>query len=104
MTEPLTLEQVTPAQATAWLDTLTEGHYRNPAPALVDQFAAAMSAGRWQPTPVDPIRIDVTGRLCGGRMRLLAVQRVGVPVPMWVETSPPVQPQQRQPASTQPRT
>lgn len=92
------LRTVTPEQATQWLDTVTPG-YRRPSPAMVDRLTRLMDDEQWRMTPTDPIRLDVTGRLRGGRMRLLAVARHGKPVQMWVETSPPLRPEDRTPAA-----
>jgi hypothetical protein len=90
--------QVTPEQAGVWLATVGPG-YRPANRAMVARLAQLMDTGQWTPTVTDPILIDVTGRLRGGRMRLLAVQRHGAPVPMWVDISPPVLPHEAVPAA-----
>ena len=92
------LIQVTPDQAGAWLATVSPT-YRPVSLAMVDRLARIMGTDQWEPTVIDAIRIDVTGRLRGGRMRLLAVQRHGAPVKMWVDTCPPVLPHETVPAT-----
>ena len=88
------LRTVTPAQARAWLATADTV----PAGPQVDLLAAAMAAGQYQPNPLDPVRIDLNGRLRGGTRRLAALCQLGQPMPLWVDLCPPVQPHELQPA------
>lgn len=85
-------QRVTSQMASQWLATVDPRFYRPVNDATVQKFAAAMRQDQWRAEPVDPIRFDVSGRLRGGRMRLLAVVASGATVPMFTWTPPPCQP------------
>lgn len=73
--------QVTPEQATKWLDRNIAN--RDVRPARVKEYATAMREGRWLYT-ADPIRFDSAGRLIDGQHRLMALAKAGLPLEMHV--------------------
>jgi hypothetical protein len=70
---------VSPSRAQTWLGTL------RPSRVKALNYAAEMSAGRWEPVRDDPIVIDAGGQCVEGQHRLLAVvTRIDDCVPLWV--------------------
>lgn len=81
------LVQVTPDVAKGWLDTVPGiAQYLVAPRRLVYAHAKAMRLGKWELAGHDPIKLDPDGVLVDGKLRLEAVRRAGVTVPMFVMT------------------
>ena len=72
---------VEPEQAQKWLERNIAN--RTLRPSRVQEYATAMTEGRWRYT-ADPIRFDSDGKLIDGQHRLMAVVRSGCTVEMHV--------------------
>lgn len=75
------VQEVTPAMAQAWLDTILvvhDKHYqRTPVEKRIQRYALDMAKGRW-PFTGDPIRFSDGGHLIDGQHRLRAIVLSGI--------------------------
>lgn len=79
------LVEVTPELAQEWL--ANNDVNRRHRPRNIDSMYRDMKVGKWKgELTVEPIKISRTGRLLDGQNRLMAVEKYGKPVPMWVAT------------------
>jgi len=69
--------EITPAQATEWLET--RGSNRKIMQAVVDAYVAEMKAGRWVFNGA-PIQFDEEGKLLNGQHRLWAIIESGTTI------------------------
>ena len=73
-----TLETITPSIAAAWL--ARNMNNRRPNQRIIDELAAAITAGLWHTTH-QGIAFDELGQLIDGQHRLLAIVKAGVAEP-----------------------
>lgn len=76
-TPAVTIEEVTPQQAAAYLENNDDN--RNISAAAVDNLARLMSEGKWEFNG-DAIRFDTDGKLLDGQHRCMAIVRSGVTI------------------------